>query len=158
MSVHPPSDKSPLTLLLHSPPIHPIDEFICKTRPFESSNRRFAWGSVRRIARLYLLVVWNQIGFFLDTEKVFPEESIIISRQSQTPIRCGKRRYGLALILEKLPVTQGSSIAMNILVMNLQKLLELLFIFFIFLWWLFDASLGLQRAHKEGLRYQLTGA
>ena len=46
----------------------------------------------------------------------------------------GKRRYGLALILEKLPVTQGSSIAMNILVMNLQKLLELLFIFFIFLW------------------------
>jgi IS5 family transposase len=41
----------------------------------------------------------------------------------------GKRRYGLALILEKLPVTQGSSIAMNILVMNLQKLLELIFSF-----------------------------
>jgi len=70
----------------------------------------------------------------------------------------GKRRYGLSLILEKLPVTQGSSIAMNILVMNLQKLLELLFIFFIFLWGLLDVSLGLQRAHEEGLSYQLTGA
>ncbi len=41
----------------------------------------------------------------------------------------GKRRYGLALIFEKLPLTQGTSIAMNILVMNLQKLLELLFSF-----------------------------
>ena len=70
----------------------------------------------------------------------------------------GKRRYGLALILEKLPVTQGSSIAMNILVMNLQKLLELLFIFLIFLLGLLDASLGLQRGHEEGLSYQLTGA
>jgi len=47
----------------------------CKTRPFESSNCRFTWGSVRRIARLYLLVVWNQIGFFLDTEKVLPEKN-----------------------------------------------------------------------------------
>ena len=36
----------------------------------------------------------------------------------------GKRRYGLALILEKLPVTQGASIAMNILVMNLQNALR----------------------------------
>ena len=70
----------------------------------------------------------------------------------------GKRRYGLALILEKLPVTQGASIAMNILVMNLQKLLELLFIFLIFLLGLFDASLGLQRGHEEGLSYPLTGA
>ena len=45
----------------------------------------------------------------------------------------GKRRYGLGLIREMLAATQGSSIAMNILVMNLQKLLELLFVFFVFL-------------------------
>ena len=42
----------------------------------------------------------------------------------------GKRRYGLGLIREKLPATQGSSIAMNVLVMNLQKLLELLGLFY----------------------------
>jgi hypothetical protein len=40
----------------------------------------------------------------------------------------GKRRYGLGLIREKLAITQGSTIAMNVLVMNLQKLLELLFV------------------------------
>jgi hypothetical protein len=42
----------------------------------------------------------------------------------------GKRRFGLALIGEKLALTQGSTIAMNILVMNLEKLLELLFVLF----------------------------
>jgi hypothetical protein len=41
-----------------------------------------------------------------------------------------KRRYGLGLISEKLAVTQGSTIAINVLVMNLQKLLELLFVLF----------------------------
>jgi hypothetical protein len=45
----------------------------------------------------------------------------------------GKRRYGLGLIREKLPVTQGTTIAMNVLVMNLQELLELLFVFFAYL-------------------------
>ncbi|MCS5697933.1 hypothetical protein NZK32_02580, partial [Cyanobium sp. FGCU-52] len=34
---------------------------------------------------------------------------------------------GLGLIREKLATTQGSAIASNVLVMNLQKLLELLF-------------------------------
>lgn len=38
----------------------------------------------------------------------------------------GKRRYGLGLIREKFAVTHGSAIAMNVLVMNVQKLLELL--------------------------------
>jgi transposase, IS5 family len=38
----------------------------------------------------------------------------------------GKRRYGLDLIREKLDTTQGSAIALNVLVMNLDKLLELL--------------------------------
>ncbi|NBZ97016.1 MAG: hypothetical protein EBR40_11445, partial [Proteobacteria bacterium] len=36
----------------------------------------------------------------------------------------------LGLIREKLAVTQGSTIALNVLVMNLEKLLELLFVFF----------------------------
>ena len=45
-----------------------------------------------------------------------------------------KRRYGLGLIREKLSVTRGSTIAMNVLVMNLQKLLELLFV--LFAYWL----------------------
>jgi IS5 family transposase len=42
----------------------------------------------------------------------------------------GKRRFGLGLIREKLAVTQGSTIALNVLVMNLEKLLELLFVLF----------------------------
>ena len=44
--------------------------------------------------------------------------------------KLGKRRYGLGLIREKLAVTQGSAIALNVLVMNLEKLLELLFVLF----------------------------
>jgi IS5 family transposase len=42
----------------------------------------------------------------------------------------GKRRFGLGLIRENLVVTQGSTIALNVLVMNLEKLLEPLFVFF----------------------------
>ena len=42
----------------------------------------------------------------------------------------GKRHFGLGLIREKLAITQGSMIALNVLVMNLEKLLELLFVFF----------------------------
>ncbi len=60
------------------------------------------------------------------------QQSIDDQKQRNTvedKIGQGKRHYGLALILEKLPLTQGSSIAMNILVMNHQKLLELLFSF-----------------------------
>jgi len=40
----------------------------------------------------------------------------------------GKRRFGLGLIHEKLAVTQGSTIGLNVLVMNLEKLLEVLFV------------------------------
>jgi len=40
----------------------------------------------------------------------------------------GKRRYGLNLIREKLDTTQGPAIALNVLVMNLDKLLELPFV------------------------------
>ena len=40
----------------------------------------------------------------------------------------------MGLIREKLAMTQGSTIAINVLVMNLQKLLELLFV--LFAYWL----------------------
>ena len=40
-----------------------------------------------------------------------------------------KRCYGLGIIREKLIAKQGSSIAMRLLVMNLQKLLQILFVF-----------------------------
>jgi hypothetical protein len=49
----------------------------------------------------------------------------------------GKRRYGSGLIREKLALTQGSTIALNILVMNLEKLLELLFVLFT-CWFIFS--------------------
>lgn len=38
----------------------------------------------------------------------------------------GQRRFGLCLILERLALTQGSAIALNVLVVNLVNLLELL--------------------------------
>jgi len=38
--------------------------------------------------------------------------------------------YGLGLIRQKLALTQGSTIAMNKLMINLEKLLELLFVLF----------------------------
>ena len=65
-----------------------------------------------------------------DPELVAAEKQQFIDDQSkrnavEAKIGEGKRRYGLGLIREKLAATQGSSIAMNILVMNLQKLLNL---------------------------------
>jgi hypothetical protein len=41
----------------------------------------------------------------------------------------GKRRFGLGLIRDKLAIIQGSTIALNVLAMKLEKLLELLFVF-----------------------------
>ena len=101
--------------------------------------------------------------FFRRPEILAAEKKQFIDDQRQRnavegKIGQGKRRYGLGLIREKLAATQGSSIAMNILVMNLQKLLELLFVFFVFLWRLLVPSLGIKKANKEGLSYQLTGA
>ena len=98
-----------------------------------------------------------------DPEMVAAEKQQCIDDQRQRnavegKIGQDKRRYGLGLISEKLASTQGSSIAMNILVMNLQKLLELLFLFFVFLWELLVSTLDLQRANMEGLSFQLTGA
>jgi transposase, IS5 family len=70
----------------------------------------------------------------------------------------GKRRYGLDLIREKLATTQGSAIALNVLVMNLEKLLELLFVLLAF--WL-QLLLGYRAAcgsHVAVLNDQLAAA
>ncbi|UPH89136.1 hypothetical protein [Synechococcus sp. NB0720_010] len=45
-------------------------------------------------------------------------------------IGLGNWRFRLGLIRETLPATQGSTIAVNVLVMNLEKLLKLLFVIF----------------------------
>jgi IS5 family transposase len=70
-----------------------------------------------------------------DPELVAAEKQQFIEDQRQRnavegKIGQGKRRFGLGLIREKLPATQGSTIGLNVLVMNLEKLLELLFVFF----------------------------
>ena len=70
-----------------------------------------------------------------DSELVAAEKRQFIDDQRQRnavegKIGQGKRRFGLGLIREKLPMTQGSTIALNVLVMNLEKLLELLFVLF----------------------------
>lgn len=98
-----------------------------------------------------------------DPELVAAEKQQFIDDQRQRnavegKIGQGKRRYGLGLIREKLAATQGSSIAVNILFMNLQKLLKLLVVFLVFLWQFLVSSLGIQSANKGVLRYQLTGA
>jgi hypothetical protein len=71
----------------------------------------------------------------IDPEMVAAEKQQFIDDQRQRnavegKIGQGKRRFGLGLIREKLSATQGSTIALNVLVMNLEKLLELLFVFF----------------------------
>ena len=68
-----------------------------------------------------------------------------------------KRRYGLGLIRKKPIATQGSSIAMNILVMTLQKLLRLLFVFIALWWQLLIAAAKTQQANRELFPYQLNG-
>ena len=47
---------------------------------------------------------------------------------------------------------------MNFLVKNLQKLLELLFVFFAFMWQSLVSSPGFQMANKGSLDFQPTGA
>lgn len=70
-----------------------------------------------------------------DPELVAAEKRQFIDDQRQRnavegKIGQGKRRFGLGLIREKLAATQGTTIAMNVLVMNLEKLLGLLFVLF----------------------------
>jgi hypothetical protein len=69
-----------------------------------------------------------------------------------------KSRYGLGLIREKLAVTQGSTIAINVLVMNLQKLLEFLFALFAYWLKLIVSNILGERARFEILRPQISPA
>jgi transposase len=72
-----------------------------------------------------------------DPQLVAAEKQQFINDQRQRnavegKIGEAKRRYGLGLIREKLAVTQASTVAINVLVMNLQKLLDLLFTLFVY--------------------------
>lgn len=94
---------------------------------------------------------------------VAAEKKLFIDDQKQRKavegkIGQGKRHYEFGLIREKFSATQGSSIVMNILLMNLQKLLKLLFVFFDVQCRLLVSCLRHQRMNKEGLILQLTGA
>ena len=60
-----------------------------------------------------------------------------------------KRRYGLGLIREKLIATQSWSIAMKLLVINLQKLLQILFVFISVCWQLLIAAINTQHVRKN---------
>ena len=97
-----------------------------------------------------------------DPELVAAEKKQFIDDQRQRNAVEGKigeckRRYGLGLIREKLIATQGSSIAMNILVMNLQKLLRLLFVFIALCWQILIATAKTQHANRALFPYQLNG-
>ena len=70
----------------------------------------------------------------------------------------GKRRFGLGLIREKLAITQGSMIALNVLVMNLEKLLELLFVLFTALLRLLLVNGGGRSFHNVPLKHQIAAA
>ena len=70
----------------------------------------------------------------------------------------GKRRFGLGLIREKLAITQGSTIALNVLVMNLEKLLELPFILFAVLLRLLLVNEGGRSIHTVPLKPQIAAA
>jgi hypothetical protein len=88
-----------------------------------------------------------------DPELVAAEKQQFMDDQRQRnavegKIGQGKRRFGLGLIREKLAVTQSSTIAINVLVMNLQKLLELLFVHFAY--WL---RLLLSNQSRKGSRF-----
>jgi hypothetical protein len=55
----------------------------------------------------------------------------------------------LGLICEKLPLTHGSTIAMNILVINLEKLLKLLFVLFTCWLHVLWARVQVNNAHSD---------
>jgi hypothetical protein len=76
-----------------------------------------------------------RLGRPRDRELLADEKRQFMDDQSQRnavegKIGQGKRRFGMGLIREKLVVTQGSTIALHVLVVNLERLLGLLFGFF----------------------------
>ena len=89
-----------------------------------------------------------------DPQLLAEEKKLFLDDQRQRnavegKIGQGKRRYGLDLIREKLATTQGSAIALNVLVMNLDKLLELLFV-------LLSCWLQLLLAHRAACNSHVT--
>ncbi len=70
----------------------------------------------------------------------------------------GKRRFGLGLIREKLAATQGSAIAMAILAMNLEKLLQLLFVLFAFCLQSLSGQSGALRGNESPSSVQAAAA
>jgi transposase, IS5 family len=98
-----------------------------------------------------------------DPELVAEEKRQFLDDQRQRnavegKIGQGKRRYGLGLIREKLTVTQGSAIALNVLVMNLEKLLELLYVLFAFWLQLLFGNRAVKSSHSEHLSDQPAAA
>jgi len=98
-----------------------------------------------------------------DPELVAAEKQQFIDDQRQRnavegKIGQGKRRFGLGLIREKLSATQGSTIALNVLVMNLEKLLELLFVFFAALLRLLLVNENGQSVRTLPLKHQVAAA
>lgn len=98
-----------------------------------------------------------------DPELVAAEKQQFIDDQRQRnavegKIGQGKRRFGLGLIREKLAITQGSMIALNVLVMNLEKLLELLFVLFTALLRLLQVSGGDWSIRTVPVKYQIAAA
>jgi IS5 family transposase len=89
-----------------------------------------------------------------DSELVAEEKKQFLDDQHQRnavegTIGQGKRRFGLGLIREKLAVTQGSAIALAVLVLNLKKLLELLFVLIGFLIQLLIGNEAIRRAEER---------
>jgi len=98
-----------------------------------------------------------------DPELVAAEKQQFIDDQRQRnavegKIGQGKRRFGLGLIREKLAITQGSMIALNVLVMNLEKLLELLFVVFTALLRLLLVNRGDWSIRPVPVKYQIAAA
>ena len=98
-----------------------------------------------------------------DPELVAEEKRQFLDDQRQRnavegKIGQGKRRFGLGLIREKLAITQGSTIALNVLVMTLEKLLELLFV--LFMAWLrfLLVNEGGRSIHNVPLKPQIAAA
>lgn len=97
-----------------------------------------------------------------DPAVAFPSEPIAIG---SAPFACiigdtgGCRAVGAPDRCDgRLAATQDSSIAMNVLVMNLQKLLKLLLSFLFSCGNLWFFSLGIQSANQGELSDQVTGA
>jgi IS5 family transposase len=83
---------------------------------------------------------------------MFSSPRVFRSRGDNFP-ESGGRSYRLGLNREKLAVTQGPTIAMNVLVMNHERLLELLFV--VFVYWLQQLLLSIKQGERP--RFSILG-